>query len=129
MIKFFKWFNNKIEMSALWLAGYCFILRIFCEKIFNSISDQTIYAIGMIIGIVFSFLALKMTLRFYEEKIPNYNVFQLALSIIYFVIAPIFMLYFLAYHPLLGAMVGTILFIVTGLIYMVCDIHKKKKQV
>ena len=89
MIRFFKWFNNKIEMSALWLAGYCFILRIFCEKIFNSISNQTIYAIGMIIGIVFSFLA---------------------------------------YHPLLGAMVGTILFIVTGLIYMACDIHKKKKQ-
>lgn len=129
MIRFFKWFNSKVETSTLWFAGYCFVLRIFYDKFFHSISDQTFYTITIVIFIVFSFIISKSTLRLYKDSLPNYKIFRATLNIVYFVGSPIALFYFLTYHPLLGSIFGMILFIIIGLIYMACDIYKKRKQV
>ena len=128
MIRFFKWFNSKVETSTLWFAGYCFVLRIFYDKFFHSISDQTFYTITIVIFIVFSFIISKSTLRLYKDRFPNYKIFRATLNIVYFVGSPIALFYFLIYNPLLGSIFGMILFIIIGLIYMACDIYKKREQ-
>ena len=128
MIRFFKWFNNKIETSAWWLAGYCLILRIVLGNVFYSMSDQIFYTFAIILWIVLSFLAIKLTLRFYEKKLPNYSFFQLALNIVYIIIAPITMIYFLLYHPLLGTLLWLTWYVFVGIIFNICNHFEKKKQ-
>ena len=129
MILFFKWFNSKVETSTLWFAGYCFVLRIFCDKFFHSISDQTFYTISIIWWTIFSFMISKGILKLYKDRIKHYSICQGDFNAVYFVCAPISIVYFLMFHPMLGNFFWIAIFFITGLIYMVCDIHKKKKQV
>ena len=126
MIKLFKWLNNKVESSAWWLAGYCIVVRIVCEKLFNSATDQAIYTFSIIWWTVFSFIGLKMFLRLFEETLPHYEIIQSAVNAVYIIFAPIAMLYFLAYHPLLGTFICAGWFLIVGICYMTCDIIKKR---
>lgn len=128
MIRFFKWFNHKVETSNLWFVGYCFILRIVLGKFYSSLSDQSMYAVCMIIGIVLSFIALKLILRLYEERLKYYSVFQSGLSTTYIIITPITMLYFLTYHPFLGASLWMGWSVIIGIVYNICNNSAKKKQ-
>ena len=128
MLRFFKWFNHKVETSNLWFVGYCFILRIVLGKFYSSLSDQSMYAVCMIIGIVLSFIALKLILRLYEERLKYYSVFQSGLSTTYIIITPITMLYFLTYHPFLGASLWMGWSVIIGIVYNICNNSAKKKQ-
>lgn len=128
MIKLFKWFNHKVETSNLWFLGYCFILRIVLGKFYGSLSDQSMYAVCMIIGIVLSFIALKLILRLYEERLKYYSVFQSGLSTTYIIITPITMLYFLTYHPFLGASLWMGWSVIIGIVYNICNNSAKRKQ-
>ena len=128
MIKLFKWFNHKVETSNLWFLGYCFILRIVLGKFYSSLSDQSMYAVCMIISIVLSFIILKLILRLYEERLKYYSVFQSGLSTTYIIITPITMLYFLTYHPFLGASLWMGWSVIIGIVYNICNNSAKKKQ-
>ena len=127
MIGFFKWFNSKVEISTLWFAGYCFVLRIFCDKFFHSISDQTFYTISIIGWTVLSFFAWSTILKRFKEKMYSYKFWRTLFLLVYILGTPVCFVYFMVFHPLLGTFVTFAVSMIPCYIIIFLD-HFQKKQ-
>ena len=98
-------------------------------KFLHSISDQQGYTIAIIFFSVFSFFEIKLILKITISDKKHYKICLSVFSLIYVITTPIYAIYFLTYHPLLGSAISAIFVLTLAMIYRFIMHIKNKEQV
>ena len=125
----YKWVDDLAEKSGWWIVPYVIFLRIFMWKFLHSISDQQGYTIAIIFFSVFSFFEIKLILKISINNTKHYKICLSVFSLIYVITTPIYAIYFLTYHPLLGSAISAIFVLTLAMIYRFIMHIKNKEQV
>ena len=125
----YKWVDDLAEKSGWWIVPYVIFLRIFMWKFLHSISDQQGYTIAIIFFSVFSFFEIKLILKITISDKKHYKICLSVFSLIYVITTPIYAIYFLTYHPLLGSAISAIFVLTLAMIYRFIMHIKNKEQV
>ena len=125
----YKWVDDLAEKSGWWIVPYVIFLRIFMWKFLHSISDQQGYTIAIIFFSVFSFFEIKLILKITISDKKHYKKCLSVFSLIYVITTPLYAIYFLTYHPLLGSAISAIFVLTLAMIYRFIMHIKNKEQV
>ena len=121
MIRFFKWFNSKIENSNGWLLTYCIILWIFLKKIYDTMSDKVLYIFSCVILLTIMYFFIRLMLKEMKNNCKCYKKLMYFFTIIYVIGTPVYCKFFLIRHPLLANIIVGIIFLV--FIYLLLKVH------
>ena len=125
----YKWVDDLAEKSGWWIVPYVIFLRIFMWKFLHSISDQEFYTFAIIFLSIFSFFGIKLILKISINNAKHYKICLSVFSLIYVITTPIYAIYFLKYHPLLGTGISSIFILTLAMIYRFIMYIKNKEQV
>ncbi len=124
----YKWVDDLAEKSGWWIVPYVIFLRIFMWKFLHSISDQQGYTIAIIFFSAVFFWGATIFFKLYKDSCKYYKTLLYSFTVIYFIVSPIYVIYFLTYHPLLGSTISCISFLALAYSYAVVKQFKEKKQ-
>ena len=125
----YKWVDDLAEKSGWWIIPYVIFLRIFMWKFLHSIPEQQAYAFAIIFLSLFSFFEIKLILKITISDKKHYKVCLSVFSLIYVITTPLYAIYFLTYHPLLGSAISVIFVLTLAMIYRFIMHIKNKEQV
>ena len=124
----YKWVDDLAEKSGWWIVPYVIFLRIFIWKFYHSLSDQEFYTFAIIFLSIFSFFGIKLILKISTNNAKHYKICLSVFSLIYVITTPIYAIYFLKYHPLLGTGISSIFILTLAMIYRFIMYIKNKEQ-
>ena len=124
----YKWVDDLAEKSGWWIVPYVIFLRIFIWKFYHSLSDQEFYTFAIIFLSIFSFFGIKLILKISINNAKHYKICLSVFSLIYVITTPIYAIYFLKYHPLLGTGISSIFILTLAMIYRFIMYIKNKEQ-
>ena len=125
----YKWVDDLAEKSGWWIVPYVIFLRIFIWKFYHSLSDQEFYTFAIIFLSIFSFFGIKLILKISINNAKHYKICLSVFSLIYVITTPLYAIYFLTYHPLLGSAISAIFVLTLAMIYRFIMHIKNKEQV
>ena len=125
----YKWVDDLAEKSGWWIVPYVIFLRIFIWKFYHSPSDQEFYTFAIIFLSIFSFFGIKLILKITINNAKHYKICLSVFSLIYIITTPVYAIYFLKYHPLLGTGISSIFILTLAMIYRFIMHIKNKEQV
>lgn len=124
----YKWVDDLAEKSGWWIIPYVIFLRIFMWKFLHSLSDQEFYTVAIILLSAVFFWGATIFLKLYKYSFKYYKTLLYSFTIIYFIISPVYIIYFLTYHPLLGSTISAAAFLVLAYSYAAVKHFKEKEQ-
>ena len=124
----YKWVDDLAEKSGWWIVPYVIFLRIFIWKFYHSLSDQEFYTFAIIFLSIFSFFGIKLILKISINNAKHYKICLSVFSLIYVITTPIYAIFFLKYHPLLGTGISSIFILTLAMIYRFIMYIKNKEQ-
>ena len=125
----YKWVDDLAEKSGWWIIPYVIFLRIFMWKFLHYLSDQEFYTFAIIFLSIFSFFGIKLILKITINNAKHYKICLSVFSLIYVITTPIYTIYFLSHHPLLGSAISAIFVLTLAMIYRFIMHIKNKEQV
>ena len=125
----YKWLDDLAEKSGWWIIPYSLLVRITIDKIFRTLTDQQGYTVAILFFSIMSFFGIKLILKTVKGDFQYYKICLYLLIIIYIIAVPIYTVYFLTYHPLLGSTISAIFFFSLAICYQIIMLIKNKEQV
>ena len=124
----YKWVDDLAEKSGWWIGPYVLFLRISIDKVFRTLTDQQGYTVAILFFSAMFFWGATMFLKLYKDSFRCYKTLLYSFTFFYFIVSPIYVIYFLTYHPLLGSSISCISFLALAYSYTKVKHIKEKRQ-
>ena len=124
----YKWVDDLAEKSGWWVVPYSLLVRISIDNAFITFKEQQVYTVSILFFSLMSFFSIKLILKTVKGDFRYYKICLYLLIVIYIIAVPIYTVYFLTYHPLLGSAISAIFFFSLAICYQIIMRIKNKEQ-